>query len=1206
MKHISIRVPWHDNNWNGQICKIPCQNTFCSQLPRIAENKKCCVDNTCAGLSFSTLSEDEMPACLNENGSFMNENPYKRTFRHVYSNYPNLPHSSLLPTVVDVPEYTYFGTPFRHMLYENLESTQKKYPDLPNEEMSPFSHNTWIYGRELQYGILRKFLQEIREKESLVVFYCKNGNPIDEECERLIVGLGEITNIYPIGEYESKIKSTYPFWDLKMSHSIRPELDESLGFLLPYKEYLQLDPDYVYSKLHKSKEDCIDEIKLTFAKLGGSQKIKEELSYGCEHVNNHTMLIILNTAKSCIEKVVEHGLVGGDWQRQIRWIDSQISKVKEKMGPFPSFAEVLSSLGYSYSFILEQDIYNLGYCAPKGNPWIIFEQILSGEIVLGNESFKDYLPEYKVLWKATSRKKKQLYYLLSRFELSVEQLEIVFNSSLTSDQILNNPYLISEICDVDIPDTIITPEMIDLGVFKDVSIQGEYIPEKPSLVETKIDERRIRALVSFKLKNSLNEGDTLLSLTELEEYLSDVLERDLVKYPSGYLMAMEEFMSESFVFHKLEGNLALQLSEIAEMEREVSKIFVARAAKSIRNPIDEDWNTIAKSVIKEYDDKDPRSVAAIVDQTRALGILSNKRLSVLTGAAGTGKTKVVEAFLKSDLIKNEGVLLLAPTGKARVRLQKMGDIQAMTIAQFLVMRKAFNVKSMKPQVTDDTIKYSGVRNVIIDECSMLTLYDFYALLNSLDLKVINRIILIGDPYQLPPIGPGRPFADLCNYLETARDKDITSALACLTNVVRTTTKGDSDILTLASWFSGRKPEKSADLIFDKMLNGQLDNDMNLYVWKNPDELIDKLSLVLNNELPNKSLSMSERIDKSLGLDDLGNAINNPDCVENFQILTPVRNPIWGTTSLNAEIQQMADRGQYGFIQIGPDKFYYKDKIIQLENVRLSPYEDKTKKCRLANGQIGFIKFASGHSYKKYGSAVFAGEPGYSFSINERKDEDSSYPMELAYAITIHKSQGSDFNTVIVVLPKSGRILSRELLYTALTRAKKRMILLVEDSPQWLLELSKPQNSSVASRNTNMFSNLSVRETQKSIPYIEGLIHRTLDNSLIVRSKSEVIIANQLINRKVKFEYERELVENNRKCIPDFTFEDPSGDIIIWEHLGMLDIPSYKRSWEHKYEFYKSIGFELDKNLFITQDHADGSINSLEIDEIIDKIQMIID
>ena len=234
---------------------------------------------------------------------------------------------------------------------------------------------------------------------------------------------------------------------------------------------------------------------------------------------------------------------------------------------------------------------------------------------------------------------------------------------------------------------------------------------------------------------------------------------------------------------------------------------------------------------------------------------------------------------------------------------------------------------------------------------------------------------------------------------------------------------------------------------------------------------------------------------------------------------------------------------------------------------------------------------------------FSGISNEAFYYKSQRSDESEQIIDLAYAITIHKSQGSDFNTVLVVLPKNGLILSRELIYTALTRAKKKLILLVEDNMQWLMEYSKPQQSILARRNTNLFE-YSVREEKISVPFVEGLIHKTL-SGVIVRSKSEVIIADALFNEGIQFEYEKLKEENGHRCIPDFTFEDASGDTIIWEHLGLLDNPSYKASWRRKLDFYNSIGFVEGENLFTTCDHEGGSIDSNEIKAVVDKIKELV-
>ena len=452
---------------------------------------------------------------------------------------------------------------------------------------------------------------------------------------------------------------------------------------------------------------------------------------------------------------------------------------------------------------------------------------------------------------------------------------------------------------------------------------------------------------------------------------------------------------------------------------------------------------------------------------------------------------------------------------------------------------------------------------------------------------------------MPPIGEGRPFFDLCSFLDN--DSELrTTAIAHLHTIVRTIHQGgQSDILTLASWFSGNQIAKNADEIFEKIRIGSLDGDLKVYSWDTADELKQCLLNVLEKELPFPELSIPERIRKSIGMDNTYFAMEHPETVEGFQVLTPVKNPVWGTLQLNKYFQEWLDNTNVKYaLEVAPEYIYHGDKVIQLQNEKRVSYPSKFK-FQLSNGQIGFASYVSG-KYKR-ASIVFNGIPNESFSYYPSSSDDVAVPIELAYAITIHKSQGSDFDTVLVVLPKSGQILSRELIYTALTRAKKKLILLVEDSPQWMLEYTKPQYSVMAHRNTNLFK-YSVRESKVDVPHIEGLIHKTLKDGLLVRSKSEVIIANMLYEANIDFEYEKFLEEKGKRFLPDFTFEDAAGDPIIWEYLGMLSNPAYKESWDKKLAFYKSIGFEEGTNLFTTIDHENGSIDSDEIKEVLQTIE----
>jgi len=208
----------------------------------------------------------------------------------------------------------------------------------------------------------------------------------------------------------------------------------------------------------------------------------------------------------------------------------------------------------------------------------------------------------------------------------------------------------------------------------------------------------------------------------------------------------------------------------------------------------------------------------------------------------------------------------------------------------------------------------------------------------------------------------------------------------------------------------------------------------------------------------------------------------------------------------------------------------------------------------------------------------------SFGYRSNDFGEDGVPLELAYALTIHKAQGSQFRTVFIVLPKSSRLLSRELVYTALTRSRQRLVLLIEGNSAGLLyDLSRPEKSDACRRNTNLFAGI-IRERADEPPHAENLIHKT-DKGHMVRSKSELIIANLLHGEKTNYEYEQPL--DGTKVLgrwhPDFSLAVAVGDRVIWEHLGMMHDDEYVRGWKWKLEWYQKNGYELGKNLFTSEE-----------------------
>lgn len=237
--------------------------------------------------------------------------------------------------------------------------------------------------------------------------------------------------------------------------------------------------------------------------------------------------------------------------------------------------------------------------------------------------------------------------------------------------------------------------------------------------------------------------------------------------------------------------------------------------------------------------------------------------------------------------------------------------------------------------------------------------------------------------------------------------------------------------------------------------------------------------------------------------------------------------------------------------------------------------------------------------------LFAGRPAehtFGFFRNEfGSDETGGAIIELAYALTVHKSQGSDFDVVIVVLP-TGRMAYRELIYTALTRSRDKLVLLVQGSSVAdLIALSKPSASQIIRRNSNLFR-VAVRDG-KERPFARHLIHRAEDGELL-RSKSELLIYTQCLRAGLHPMYERRMdAPDGSWKWPDFTFMDEADDPIVWEHLGLSDNPAYVDDWERKRAWYLERGLIEGTTLFTSTER--GGLDLGQIDIVIDQVKAAI-
>ena len=264
---------------------------------------------------------------------------------------------------------------------------------------------------------------------------------------------------------------------------------------------------------------------------------------------------------------------------------------------------------------------------------------------------------------------------------------------------------------------------------------------------------------------------------------------------------------------------------------------------------------------------------------------------------------------------------------------------------------------------------------------------------------------------------------------------------------------------------------------------------------------------------------------------------------------------------------------------------------------------------VSNGEIGIVvgqaKFGKAWDGKtpERLDVEFQTQPGNTFVYWPGDfGDDGAVVLELAYALTVHKSQGSQFDQAFVIIPQPCFILGRELIYTALTRQVDRVVLFVQGQPTDLRTYTSPKYSEVARRYTNLFTAPDMLAEASGAFLESGLIHRTARREL-VRSISEVVVADALHAEGITYHYEKALRgADGVERYPDFTAEDPAtGITVYWEHLGMLSDPAYARRWEKKLAWYKTMGLEPNgpenakgERLVTSQNRYDGAIDSAHI------------
>ena len=494
------------------------------------------------------------------------------------------------------------------------------------------------------------------------------------------------------------------------------------------------------------------------------------------------------------------------------------------------------------------------------------------------------------------------------------------------------------------------------------------------------DARRIRAGILFELNYNLTAGHAFLPQDKLILATSELLSVDTLSIQSGVEELVE---TDQLVRATLAGITVLYLPALYEAEEYISHRLLSGAATVFPTP--KNLDKLMKAVAKES------GISYSEQQEQAIRAATSSGVLLITGGPGTGKTTILKGLLSLLSQMDLNYVLAAPTGRAAKRLTEVTGEDASTIHRLLEC-------TIDP-ATGDMVFLKDENNplkadvVIVDEMSMVDVLLLHSLIQAIPAG--KRLIFVGDPDQLPPVGPGFPFGDMLRSgaLPTVR----------LTEIFR---QAQESLIVMNA---------------HRVNNGELPDlknvksDFFFLPCRSEEEMRQTVTGLCTTRLPQKMGISADQI----------------------QVLSPSRKGGVGTAVLNQTLQAALNPPGGGKKErpFGDFTFREGDRVMQIRN----NYDIMWRKCDgsavgtgMFNGDIGTITCIDPHMETM--TVVFDDrEADYDFTqLNE---------LEPAYAMTVHKSQGSEYRAVILCAWNgSPYLLSRSVLYTAITRARELLII----------------------------------------------------------------------------------------------------------------------------------------------------------------------
>lgn len=492
-----------------------------------------------------------------------------------------------------------------------------------------------------------------------------------------------------------------------------------------------------------------------------------------------------------------------------------------------------------------------------------------------------------------------------------------------------------------------------------------------------LDIRRVQAAILYVIYDSRLEGNIFLYESEIRTRLKRLLKKETPDFD----VALQELIIKGDVVRKPStGEPMIYPTVLNAIENSAASktVQLIKRPKPFRAGVKEILENLFAGKDISYDETQKQAIE--------MALLNN--IAIITGGPGTGKTTIVRAILEGLRELKLSFVLAAPTGRAAKRLEESSGVEAATLHRLL---------SLRPSDDDDNfimdVEDIDADVVIVDEMSMVDINLYQKLLESMGDD--TSLIMVGDADQLPSVGPGNVLKDLLRVHEMPKVK--------LETIHRTV--DTSEIAVVAKTVKeGGEPKFNEN-----------DSDVFFLDEYNEEDFLNELVELVDTRLPNH-----------YGFDKFND----------IQILSPTRKGEIGVNNLNLVLQEKLNPEKKFILKHNDRKFKLGDKVMQITNnydreIKYKTIERGTTKG-VFNGDIGIVTDVDIENSQL---TVLFSDDYYALY-----DDDDLRELELAYAITVHKSQGSEFPCIIFIAWSRNIFLNnRNLLYTGITRAKELLI-----------------------------------------------------------------------------------------------------------------------------------------------------------------------